>query len=703
MKQLKHLAFLGATLMVASLASCSSTTTSTNSSVSGDSVSESTSTNIGTLKSISAVYSGNPKIGDVLDYKNDLVVTATYANGQKILTDSDYSINKLSSPSLDMSYSLSSPFKSASTYSYTVKYRTKSTTFSTDVDSLVGTSNSLTSLVVDNNQTYPSNVYLLDVASLTLTLQWTAGVEYLAYSSSLSSYFNFKLYKSTDLSTDVIASKLVTNTHYVLRVTYIYGGQSKYGDCNFDCETGYVQPTTLKYKYTDIDEYAPALGSQKVLIVPVVLKNCTDYSFTTSILNNINTYYFGEKSATPNQWNSLKTYYETASYNKIQISGAVAQVYTSPTIAKTDLSDWGYNSMSNLFAVIEAALSSAKNDIFGNAINLDEYDSDNNGYIDSFHVILNASDGNSNDNCIWPHMASTGATRGSQSQPTANVYSASNLGHVSASDGGRTSVHEQGHIFGLMDYYNYAYDNSDFVGYMDMQSYNVMDWNPFSKMSIGWATKPYVVDGSQPTTTISIKPFATTGEAIVIPANYSSWNGSAFDEYIIVEFFAKVGNNSDPDWSYWNNICSNHDGGRTLSKNGVRIYHVDGRLISNSGVIIDNSHPLSNYSSASLACSNSTGDYGSSVYPNYKLLQVMQAGNVNTFASTSSSVHHYFSDEDLFQANDTFTVGVHSGYTNFGPNFFYNTTKFDNGLTFPYGIKINNVGSESASITITKF
>ncbi|MFA5283198.1 MAG: hypothetical protein WC366_01570 [Bacilli bacterium] len=668
-----------------------------------ESISSSTSDDLGMLVSIIATDDNTYSVGEVYSESNSLVVVAQYQNGTENIPLEKCAIAATSFPDLDRVYSSDQPFEAAGEYSFTITYRRMTSTVSVDVSSLVGTSHSLDSFVVVNNKAYSSNTYLKDVADLSLTLTWSDCTEYINYSSSLDSYFNMSLVKSTDLNTNVINNVLEKLTDYILTMTYIHDGASVSATCSFSCEKGYVKPETLRYIATDVDKYAPASGAQKVLVVPVILQNCSDFSFTSTVLNNIDTYYFGAKEDTPSSWNSLKSYFETSSYGKLTITGAIASIYTSPTISKTDLYGWDSTSMNNLYSLIESALNSAETDIHGDHINLDDYDSDDDGYIDSFHVILNASDGNSNENCRWPHMAGTGTNPGTKAKPTANVYSSTNLGHVSSSDGARTSIHEQGHIFGLDDYYNYIYDNTDFVGCADMQSFNRFDWNPFSKMTVGWVQNPYVIDGTSSSTKIDIRPFANSGDVIIIPANYSSWNGSAYDEYIIVEYFANVGNNAGVDWTYWNSNCGN------LGSGGIRIYHADGRLYGyNSSYydnhIIDNSHPLSNYMNAKFACSNSTGTESRAVYgyEDYHLLHVIQQGNVNTFAD-ASSYYSMLSNEDLFHANDTFSIGSHSGYTNYGPNFFYNNNKMNSGTTFPYGIKIDSLNATGATISITRF
>ena len=152
-----------------------------------------------------------------------------------------------------------------------------------------------------------------------------------------------------------------------------------------------------------------------------------------------------------------------------------------------------------------------------------------------------------------------------------------------------TFIHETGHLFGLDDYYNtnsktFTY-NGEYVketsgifqptGFMDMMDYNLGDHCAFSKYILDWVN-PYVID---PTCKeITLRSFTRSGDFAIIPA--PNWNGTAFDEYLLLEYFAPEGLNRSynfPSYSYFDG--DNVERVYTYpNRHGLRVYHVDARL-----------------------------------------------------------------------------------------------------------------------------
>lgn len=478
---------------------------------------------------------------------------------------------------------------------------------------------------------------------------------------------------------------------------------------SINTENGYYKANNLSILSKDINSsYAPAIGSQKVLVIPISLNpgSETDYgTWMNSDLANLNKYYFGAKTDTPDNWNSLKTYYETASFGKLTISGMVTSLYSGSSLTMSDINE--DTSMQSLFSLIAEATTWAENTY--TSVNWSDYDTNDDGFIDSVHLITNYGYGSWSEP-LWPHMYNTGAYSGTLSKPNVNVYSMSSLGHTDSSSGARTAIHEQGHIFGLQDYYDYSYSGVDYVGQADMQSNNVMDWNSYSKMTVGWSL-PYVVTGDKASTTITINPASTSGDCIIVPVP-NSWNGSAFDEYFLLELFVPVGNNTD-DWNAWS---------QNLGVGGVRMYHVDSRLYTfgsgdyenetyndttvakiTGGQFIDSLPAGTSPSQIVLACNNSYEAQAYGMYvastANHPLLSLLQAGKTDTFGSTSSSARHSLSSADLFKTGNTFGFANYSKFLNKDGTA---PTKMNDGSTFPYTITFNNVSGTSAEITFTK-
>lgn len=144
----------------------------------------------------------------------------------------------------------------------------------------------------------------------------------------------------------------------------------------------------------------------------------------------------------------------------------------------------------------------------------------------------------------------------------------------------RVLIHEVGHVFGVNDYYDFhPYGPNDFtlstLGCYDMQDSNVSDWNPFSRFACGW-TEPYVITDDIESVTLRIGASANCSDAVLISTS-KGWNGTPFDEYILIDVLAPFGANGI-DWDF---ISDSRivTAGDMREYGGVRVYHVDERLL----------------------------------------------------------------------------------------------------------------------------
>ena len=470
-----------------------------------------------------------------------------------------------------------------------------------------------------------------------------------------------------------------------------------------DGPLGYVQVEEMSILNGDLkNAYAPALGDVKLLVVPITFAGNTAKGYEDSIdqwtdlkISSVNNYYFGTG-------NSLAKYYRTASFDKLRITGQVTPIYENTTYTcKAILED---ESMEVLRDMMDAAVNWLHDT--ATDINWQEYDLNQDGCIDNIHFITDycSSDWNTN---LWPHMFWTNRS-GTVDRPMVNVYSMSGTSFVRDSI---TAIHEQGHIFGLDDYYDYSNDGNspiDYVGHLDMQSYNVFDWNSFSKLTTGWVN-PYVIDGTRDVTTITMKAASLNGDCLIIPADYSTWNGSAFDEYFLLELFAPYGNNKT-DWQRYRNTLG--------SAPGVRLYHVDGRCYGSEKTDPDNEELLiiddleaqeinskadcEKYTYITRGANNCSNwrDYEGGVEQlgNHPLLSIVQKRGEFTFAKNSYQ-NHTLTASDLFKEGDEFTFSKYSHFLNKKAK---PQSTMDNGETFPYTIKIGKITEDEVTITVTK-
>ena len=467
-----------------------------------------------------------------------------------------------------------------------------------------------------------------------------------------------------------------------------------------------------KYTYYDLDNtrYVQNTGEQKVLVIPTYFKNDAGNA-TENNRQFIEKSFFGTNEECG--WRSFAGYYRQASFGKLQYSGHVAPKWYQSTYTTTQVLNDGTSSQ----YIAAAALTWFQTQY--PSFDLSDYDANNDGYIDSLYIIY-ASDyviENDETTNLWGYRWSISGSISQTKTYRGSAFSWFSLKFLKDTTTGQTYggvpedgsntriiIHEHGHMLGLNDYYDTSYSGMDLVGSWDMQSHNVLDWNAFSKYTMGWV-EPYYVDQSvlqsKGSASITIKPSSLNGDCIVV--RNSDWNGSPFDEYLMIELFnPEIGNNY---YDYHYNTNKN------LTKStgwGVKIYHVDARMLDTSGWSYTPTDTVTYHDGTCVVALDNTNKsdsghnwYNYSPWQNYYLLQMLQRQNTNTFGVAKSTTRNYWTTGDLWKTGHTFSLGVHEGYTNYGPNFFYNQTTFDDGSTLPYGITFDSVSADSATITFT--
>lgn len=464
-----------------------------------------------------------------------------------------------------------------------------------------------------------------------------------------------------------------------------------------------------KYDSWDVESASgsyrlPSTGRQNILVIPVKI---SDYSSicTDKTRQDIYDTFFGNASDTG--WESLASFYSKSSFGQLTINGTVSGWYdcgySSSSLAKLTSSENGYQPT---WTVLEGAISWYEETY---KTNCSEFDNNNDGLIDGVWLIYSApyhtkSNGLDSDT-FWAYtyidysVRETSSTRVGYDYCWAS-YAFMYEGYGTDSLDAHTFIHETGHLMGLDDYYasssvkgtlNYAP-----MGGIDMMDYNVIDHDAYSKFALGWI-HPFVVTGS---TEIMLKPAATSGQAILLPTS-DGWNGSAFDEYMLLEYYTpEVNNKSDSESAYIN-------GARGFTKNGVRIYHVDARMakVTTSGESYSYSYtdtivPLSNDAGTVMAHSN--GNSRNVLDINYRLIQEMDCTGKRNFDTDYDLLKQeiYVADNtSLFQDGSTFAF---DSYRNSFPNYFYNkTSTMNNGTAFGYSVSFSSSSSSGIKVTVS--
>ncbi len=435
---------------------------------------------------------------------------------------------------------------------------------------------------------------------------------------------------------------------------------------------------------------APSEGNIYALVIPI---NFTDSDTSENekqkiIIQNA---FFGDSSK--NIYESVAAYYDYSSYGQLKIDGFVTDFYTYPA-ASTALGN-GTSSVSKLVGGY------ALNWFYETYPDFDTslFDQDGDGYIDCLYLVYNhekASDSESSTSLWWAytdHMSVR--SEYNNTAPYGNSYVWISYDFL---DGGNnyaethTLIHETGHLYGLADYYNTSGGNYQPTGYSDMMDRNLGDHTGYSKMLLNWTT-PYVVNDS---CTITIEPFYSSGDLILIPTS-KGWNGTPYDEYLLLEFYVPEGlNKDDAGTKYYYTDKSGETGIFTFFESmGLKVYHVDSRigyfdLTSTRQYIcdIDDEDALSKISEYQRYFINFINDNSisdSKVSTDDVLYHLLQVDETNTFTDNIPA-----ESKDLWKTGDSFGIDT---FTDFS---------FNNGASLEYTFTVDSMSKEGITITFTK-
>ncbi len=445
-----------------------------------------------------------------------------------------------------------------------------------------------------------------------------------------------------------------------------------------------ITPSERDFKtYQDIDEYmstsglTPSKGNVNILVVPVEFSDLSEFDNET--LNMIDDTF---NSTNSTYFESVKSYYQISSYNKLNFNFTLCDPYTS-IISSTNFKRLETNGINGTTRILNDMYN--KLTINRESVNYLNYDSDLDGYVDGVWLIYNNANANEvfNQSNYWAYTSYLDVSP-DLTNPVFNTFANCSKfflyeGNSSGYDA-HTLIHETGHMLGLEDYYSYDNYYSASGGLM-MMDLNIGDHDSFSKFSLGWID-PIVINKE---CEVTLKPLTTEGKAIIIPSE--SYYGNAFGEYLIIEFYSPT---------KLNELDSNviYNQARLYSDLGIIVYHVDARL----GLVksplnysyIDNSETydysnISNYSYISLLSSNTPSyRYNNS----YNLIEIVTKNNINMFDTGFSN------NTSLFKLKDSFNS---DNYTS-----FFNNSKFNDGSEIEFNFEVSDLNNESVTLKFTK-
>lgn len=377
---------------------------------------------------------------------------------------------------------------------------------------------------------------------------------------------------------------------------YFQINQDEYTVTFNDLRTAYVYEAEANQK-----------GDIKALVVPVELKGYSADKLPAGregTKEDIEKAIFGKDSTEDPEmaWESLASFYYKSSYGQCKFSGEVTDWWyvdmTPMDFSKTYSTNQLVADISDYYRLGEGK----------NEINIDEYDANNDGFVDILMMVYSCPTGADGlkDSTFWAYTTQKtnpdGVAKDENGNPTPEAlenpffsrywwasyrfmyedgyyengkhkdWTDSQIANNEAKIDTHTYIHETGHGIGLADYYSYDYDGGAPMGGVDMMDNNVGDHNAYSKALLGWIS-PYVPTGD---TTITLRPFETSGDAIIVPSRTANWKEKSYsllDEYMVIQYDTPEGLAVDDGLDAYAGSYPVY-----YNEPGVRIMHVDSRI-----------------------------------------------------------------------------------------------------------------------------
>jgi len=499
--------------------------------------------------------------------------------------------------------------------------------------------------------------------------------------------------KTNNISSNVSSTSTSTSSSSTSKIE---GNQ--YDDIYYD---GYYKANSQSVYFKDVRKSylfkndLPSIGNQKILVVPVKFTDSTmvekELGGNEKVRADIEKTFFGDDKNTG--WESVSSFYKKSSYGKLNITGKVSDWCT------LDMTFAQANNMEitpNIATPTVLLAREVGKWYLENYDDANEYDLDNNGYIDTLWMVYDWPSEHKYKidwaHCYWDY---TNEEKPSNGNPIPYTYAWASCdfmyeGQYFDKDGNalvdsRTFTHETGHALGLDDYYD-TDNNHSYAGCLDMMDYNIGDHNMFSKYLLNWAN-PYVVTSD---CEITIRSSTETGDFILVK---DEWNHSSTDEYLLIEFYTPTGlNEKDSKESYMEEYPLMYQ------NPGIKIYHIDARLgyFSNyrfkfyTDEILGSSSNLAYSTRVAHSNTNSQNYINGITDTTNNLIHLLENGGATKLHGTRVPA----TDETLFHEGDIFDPMNYS-------LCFNNSEFFNDGEFINYTIKVESINDSEATLKFT--
>lgn len=410
-----------------------------------------------------------------------------------------------------------------------------------------------------------------------------------------------------------------------------------------------INKNITDYEY--LDGYTPASGNIKGLVIPIDFPN---YEFNKArYFRNINVSY-----------QSVASYYYNSSYGKLNLSFDILPWYRASKNSyyyenMTESSQSTYKGDApGVSCLIHEALTKA-----ARLYDLSKYDANNDGYIDSLHIIYNYPTNSITTSFWWAYQYVTLESYkydGLYSFPY--VFASFNfLFEDDENNNARTFIHETGHMLGLEDYYDYDTKkgyNKGSLGGFDIMDCSVGQHNVFSKISLGWIDKVLLVNlDKEKETTITINDSTSSGNVIMVCDDYKEEKGM-FQTYFLFELIDVDSPLLKDEFKY-------------LTTDGIRVYRVNASL--------------KKYTEYSYSYEYYTYDNS---YTTFNLIDAINAPYSTVYTNSKYNDGVIIKDSDLFTSSDVYHSLPYSNTIN----------ERNSGYLF----KVNKIENNQASITFKR-
>lgn len=430
----------------------------------------------------------------------------------------------------------------------------------------------------------------------------------------------------------------------------------------------------------------PSTGEQKLLVIPVDFVDYPSTNLPNESLDMINESFFGGEKH--NQFFSVASFFDKSSYGRLHLEGKVTSWFrSSKTYADLKALNVASKYAATLNGLRDEALkwydSAYPNDPSSNY----SFPVKKIGQATAVYLIYSMPSLTSDvvghrDSMLWAFTINN---------PAPTAWSSFGLTYLNEGKvDSHTFIHETGHLMGLRDYYD-VNGGSDFgacapTGRMDMMDYSIGDETAYSKLTLDW-TRPYVATSS---CKVTLRPFSSSGDLLLLSP---SWNGSPYDEYLLLEFYV-------PSYLNYVDATLRNSGERLFKKPGVKVYHVDSRLgYFDPGSLrgyLDETIATASSFRVDVANDNSAVLTGGFIDTSSLLYQLLDksSGSARLIKDYVASDHIETLGDGSVLRDSLFYAGDEFGKSSFSDFAFHS------GGEFPFSFKVSSLTSTYAQITV---